>query len=280
MAFQPGVEHLKLTDELKTYRVAAGYEHAVEVDRCLGWGRTKTAKIEAGKASIKEEDLEEFLMLYHVPDTERERLRGLLQRKRSGQWWNSFEHVLTPAMRRFIEYENSAQSILLWSPAIMPGITQERAYADAIFEQSYVAKKTAVYREEHLEIRRHRNLRITSTPPPDLCLFLGEAALHNAFGNTVALQEQRVYLREICELPNVQLRISTFDESGIPHDLGLYSHAQVGKIVAVDSFMAVNIRDDVRSLADAERALSLLDKKTLSHRRSVQLLEKKIGKKK
>lgn len=100
----------------------------------LDWSQAKIIRIEGGKQSITQTDLQAMLSLYGVEDSER--IKEFIELNRGGSqegWWYKYRpQGISADYLRLVGYEAGASSVRAAQNAVIPGALQTSEYADII----------------------------------------------------------------------------------------------------------------------------------------------------
>lgn len=175
---------------------------ARQLDDLTGWTTTqKTSRVESGKYTLSDRDVDTLTVALRLSGEEVAELRELaaLSRKRKSPA-NVASHAVT-----FIEFEQVATRIDMWSGELVPGLAQGPGYAEGILACSGLDRLP-----ERVAARIARKKVLTRSDPPAVRLLLGEAALCRPVGGVEALAEQLEHLLELRCYSNVDVRVFPF----------------------------------------------------------------------
>jgi transcriptional regulator with XRE-family HTH domain len=179
-----------------------------EVATRLGWSEAKLSRIENGLARVKSADLEEFLDLYEVSGPHRAELVALAEESRETGMLGQLEGDLPEWHARFLEAEQEAEAMWNWEPQVVPGLLQIEDYTRAVLQLwPAIFARPAAEIERRVDTRLFRQRVLTRTPPLELSFVIDESVLTRGFAPAPVMRAQLVYLAEISENPNIELRI-------------------------------------------------------------------------
>ena len=138
---RPTVRSRRLGAALKRYRQAAKLDQPQAAD-VLGVIQTRVSRIESGHVTARVIEIRLLLTAYGVEDPEvRNRLEDLAKRSKHRGWWLEHAAHLRAEYLDHIALEDDATYIREWGPALIPGLLQTPAYAEAIITAgpNYVA---------------------------------------------------------------------------------------------------------------------------------------------
>jgi hypothetical protein len=208
--------------ELLAARTAAGMSVAAATT-AFGWHTGKLTRMEQGAVPARDADLDKCIEVYKIPRAEHKRLRNLAAQGR---------HKLPPSRvqewaARYVHLISGAASLRLFSENAWPGTVQTMDYARAQLRKSATVRPADV--ERMAEERWERVERLRSAGRPQLWLIVGESALRKEVGGPVTLRGQLELVRELAELPNVDIQV-------IPDDAGAHESNNI-------SFSIINVID-------------------------------------
>lgn len=112
-----------------------------------------------------------------------------------------------------LDFERTAHTVTDVSPLLIPGLLQTSGYARAIMSAGGVPADEV---ETRLAVRIGRRDALTRRDPVRLVAVIGEAALRQVLGPGEVMVEQLGYLLHAASLPNVAIRILSFDSGWHP----------------------------------------------------------------
>jgi hypothetical protein len=218
----PAVQRVIIGAELLAARMAAGLSVAAATS-AFGWHTGKLTRIEQGAVPVRDVDLDKCFEVYGVPEAEHQRLRDLAAQGR---------HKLPPSRvqewaARYVHLISGAASLRLFSESSWPGTVQTMAYARAQLRKSATVRAADV--DRMAEERWERVERLRTSGRPRLWLIVGEGALRKEVGGRETLRSQLELVRELAELPNVDIQV-------IPDDAGAHASDNA-------SFSIINVID-------------------------------------
>lgn len=110
----------------------------------------------------------------------------------------------------FLALEQSAVEMRVHEPRMVLGLLQAPAYTRAVVSLLGLTGASDAYVERSVERRRHRQKRIHDASLT-LDVIQTEASLRLRVGDATAMAEQITALADLAELPNVTVRVTTFD---------------------------------------------------------------------
>jgi len=183
-----------------------------------GWeiraSESKISRMELGRVSFKERDIEDLLTLYDVTDEEeRARLLELARQANTPGWWHRYGDVLPSWFHSYLGLEAAASMIRTYEVQFIPGLLQSSEYARAVvLLQHSGARPEEIDRRVNLRMTRQKIL--TREEPAQLWAVVDEAALTRPMGGPKVMRGQIETLFELIEMPNVRVQIIPFEAGG------------------------------------------------------------------
>ncbi|WP_435612208.1 helix-turn-helix domain-containing protein [Streptomyces sp. bgisy159] len=129
---RPTVRSRRLGTALRQYRQAAKLDQpqAAEV---IASSQARISRLESGHVTARVIEVRLLLDAYGVEDQEvRTKLEELAKHSKNRGWWLEHAAHLRPDYVDHIALEDDATYIREWQPAIVPGLLQTPAYAEAV----------------------------------------------------------------------------------------------------------------------------------------------------
>ncbi|MFG1995714.1 helix-turn-helix domain-containing protein [Actinoplanes sp. NPDC048988] len=232
----PTVLRILLGTQLRKLREAKGItrEDAGWEIRASG---SKISRMELGRVSFKERDVNDLLTLYGVRDAaERESLLVLARQANNPGWWQQFSDVMPGWFQSYLGLEAAATLIRTYEIQFVPGLLQTSDYARAVIMLGH-AGVTPEEIDRRVELRRQRQA-ILDRPgdAPQLWAVIDEAVLRRPIGGIDVMRAQIEFLIEAAKKPNVRLQIIPFHAGG---------HAAAGGPFAILRFPEPELPDVV-----------------------------------
>lgn len=248
-SLSPTAPRVILGGQLRSFREAAGVSMEDAADRVRA-SRSKISRMENGRVSFKERDVEDLLTLYGVTDTEtRSGVMALVGLANAVGWWERYDDVLPDWFEPYLGLESASALIRCFELQFVPGLFQTADYARAVA----LLGPGAVPGEEidrRVSLRVKRQDLLTRPDPPAIWAVLDEGVLRRPVGGRAVMRAQVARLIEVADLPNVTLQVVPFGRGG---------HAAAG-----GSFSMLRFRDPgVPDMVYAEQLASAvyLDKR-------------------
>jgi transcriptional regulator with XRE-family HTH domain len=205
----PAARQRRLASELRRLRHRARLT-GKEVSTRLGWSEAKLSRIENGQTRVKIADLDEFMELYDVSGPHRAELVALAEESRETGPLEELAGELPEGHAEFLRAESEAEAMWTWEPQVVPGLLQLEDYTRALV-QLWPARlpRPAAEVERRVQTSRLRQRALNRAPPLELLFVIDESVLLRGFAAPSVMRDQLLYLAEVSEQPNIELRILT-----------------------------------------------------------------------
>jgi transcriptional regulator with XRE-family HTH domain len=183
--------------ELCRARVAAGFSSQQVLADRLGFERTTVAKAESGDRVPSDPVLTAWAEVCSIDVEHYQRLADLA-RAADGPVPAWFED--------YLEAERAAQSLLIWSPIVVPGLLQTAGYARVLL----LAQQTDISDEAIdalVSARLDRQAIFDRADPPDVTVVLDEAVLHRLIGTSAIMHDTLVHAAEMSLRPSIVVQV-------------------------------------------------------------------------
>jgi transcriptional regulator with XRE-family HTH domain len=211
----PAVARRRLRLALRKAREAKGLTQG-QVAEALNWSLSKVNRIELGEVTVSRTDAEALLRLLSVTNDD-DHFKLLLEDARLSRgrgWWTEprYRDHLTSALAEYLQFEEAAVEIRLFSPSLIPGILQTQAYAEALL--NLWRDFTEYERQARVEMRMGRRARVVDRTPPVLFhMVLEETTLMREVGGRAVMADQLDEVHAFARRPEVQLRVLPLERS-------------------------------------------------------------------
>ncbi|MGH8793289.1 MAG: helix-turn-helix domain-containing protein [Stackebrandtia sp.] len=209
----PTALRMLLGAHLRRLREAQGVTRAD-----AGWeiraSESKISRLELGRVSFKERDVEDLLSLYNVDDDdERQQLLVLAREANTPGWWHRFGDVLPSWFQSYLGLEATAALIRTYELQFVPGLLQTKEYARAVVLLGYghISPQEV---ERRVELRASRQKLLKRAEPAKLWAVVDESALRRPLGGRAVMRAQLKHLLEQAKRPNVRLQVIPFHSGG------------------------------------------------------------------
>nr|WP_171064297.1 helix-turn-helix transcriptional regulator [Actinomadura soli] len=238
---------------------------------------SKISRLELGRVSFKERDVDDLLSLYGVSDkTEREALLQLAREANTPGWWHRYNDVLPGWFQTYVGLEESAALIRTYELQFVPGLLQSEGYARAVIRLGNAGAAEHEI-DQRVELRMQRQARLTGSEAPRLWAVVDEGALKRPIGGPEVMRGQFEHLIEMSKLPNVTIQIMPFRFGGHAAEGGAFTilrfpEQDLPDVVYVENLtgaMYLDKRDDVDTYLQAMERLCV---DSATPERTVELL--------
>jgi transcriptional regulator with XRE-family HTH domain len=218
----PTVRRIMLGSQLRRLREAKGVSRE-EAGYHIRGSESKISRLELGRVSFKERDVEDLLTLYGVTEeAERAPFMALVREANQQGWWQSFSEVLPNWFQPYIGLEESASLIRTYELQFIPGLLQTEEYARAIISQgNRSAPKEDI--DARVNVRLNRQKVLSRENAPRLWVVIDEAALRRPIGGVKTMKAQIEHLIELMTSPALTLQVMPFDFGGHAAEGGAFS---------------------------------------------------------
>ena len=259
----PTVLRMLLGAHLRRLREAQGVSR-----EDAGWeiraSESKISRMELGRVSFKERDVEDLLTLYGQVDDaeERERLLTLARQANTPGWWHRYGDVLPSWFQSYLGLEAAASLIRTYEVQFVPGLLQTgglRAGRGAARPRPGPAEEI----DRRVDLRMQRQQILDRPDPVQLWAVIDEAVLRRPVGSRAAMRGQIEALIDATQRQSVQLQVVPFEVGGHSAAGGAFSilrfpDQELPDIVYVEqlsSALYLDKRDDVELYVDAMERL-------------------------
>ncbi len=209
----PTARRILLGALLKRLRERAGVGRADAAYEIRG-SDSKMSRLEAGKVSFKERDVEDLLKMYGITeDADRDRVLTMARESNKSGWWQRYNEVIPSWFEDYVGLEVSASRIQSYELLFVPGLLQTPEYARALVSAGR-PDATDPGVEQRLKVRLERQRILRRPDAPTFWAVLDESVLHRPIGGEDVLTAQMDHLLEMAALPSVVLQILPWHLSG------------------------------------------------------------------
>jgi hypothetical protein len=258
----PTVLRMLLGAHLRRLREAQGVSR-----EDAGWeiraSESKISRMELGRVSFKERDVEDLLTLYGQVDTdERERLLALARQANTPGWWHRYGDVLPNWFQSYLGLEAAASLIRTYEVQFVPGLLQTADYARSVVLLGHGRAKAEEI-ERRVDLRMRRQKILERPEAVQLWAVIDEAVLRRPVGSRSTMRGQIQALIDATQRQSVHLQVLPFQVGGHSAAGGAFSilrfpDQELPDIVYVEqlsSALYLDKRDDVELYVDAMERL-------------------------
>jgi transcriptional regulator with XRE-family HTH domain len=234
---------------------------------------SKVSRMETGHRGATARDIRDLCTIYGVTDpAQQARLTRLAAEGKQQGWWQSYE---LDYFATFVGLEEATTTIKMYQSTTIPGLLQTPDYVRAMSEV-LVPEVSAERTEELVEVKQHRQRRLSGKPPLPLEVILDEAVLHRAVGGPAAMAVQLDRLIEATKIYNVTIRV-------IPYSAGAHAAMDstftimafedpVPNVVYVEGLVGWIYIERPQDVARYERVFERLRESALSPKESIEMI--------
>ncbi|KAA5824675.1 helix-turn-helix transcriptional regulator [Saccharopolyspora hirsuta] len=209
----PTARRIILGAQLRRLREAAEILPA-EAARAIRGSESKISRMELGRVSLKERDIDDLLTLYGVHDEEeRAHFLQLVAESRQPGWWNRYAESMPPWFQDYVGLEGVAARIQTYELQFVPGLLQIEDYAMALASSGHPALADDDTRRR-VSLRMKRQKLLARPDAPRLWAVIDESVLHRPIGGIAVMRAQIDHLLEMTKQPNIALQVVPFALSG------------------------------------------------------------------
>ena len=206
----PTARRLILGSQLRKLREASGISREDAGYAIRGSG-SKISRLELGRVSFKERDVEDLLTLYGVTDPEeREAFLDMVRKSNQPGWWHRYNDLMPSWFQDFVGLEESASRIQTYEIQFVPGLLQTEDYARAVACQGRPEASSEDI-DRRVRLRLQRQKMFTRPNAPRLWAVIDESVLHRPIGGRQVLRAQLEHLLDITALPTITLQVLPFE---------------------------------------------------------------------
>jgi hypothetical protein len=210
----PSVRRLILGSQLRRLRERAGISCA-EAGYSIRGSASKISRMETGRISFKERDVEDLLTLYGLTDPEeRSQLVSLVAQSKQTGWWHRYNEQMPKWFEDYVGLEEAAARIQSWEVQFVPGLLQTEEYARAAVAHRHPRTSSSNQVDGMVEVRMRRQRILDGTHPPRLWAVIDESVLHRTIGGPAVLKQQIERLLDVTTSSHISLQVIPFSRSG------------------------------------------------------------------
>ncbi|MEV6122197.1 helix-turn-helix transcriptional regulator [Streptomyces sp. NPDC052077] len=191
---------------LRELRAEAGIDGKTLAAR-LGWQRSKVSRLQNGRQTATEADLDAWATALGVPEQAGElqaRLRGLESRQR--HWRRQLSAGHAPVQDRYVvEYQRTA-TVRGYEASVIPGLFQTPAYARQLLVQNAELMRSPRDTDAAVQARMRRQ-EVLYEPGKLFRILIWEAALHAVVGDREVMAGRLDRLVGLIGMSTVELGI-------------------------------------------------------------------------
>ncbi|WP_338933184.1 helix-turn-helix transcriptional regulator [Streptomyces netropsis] len=171
---------------------------------------SKVSRLERGESPPKERDVHDLLHFYKASPGQVQQITLQLQHMQNKEWWQQYRDVAPGFLKKLIGLEGCADKICTYENHVVPGILQTETYARVLVKGA-MPHLSDVEIEKRVRLRKHRQVML-ARPGPLVVALLDESVLRRPVGGPAVMCEQLEHLKGLDDVPNVNVRVVTFEK--------------------------------------------------------------------
>lgn len=192
-----------------------------------GWhirgSEAKISRMETGKVSFKERDVEDLLTVYKVSDPdERAQIMTLVHEANTLGWWNSFNEVIAPWFGPYVGLEDAAALIRTYDLQFVNGLLQIPEYSRAVIASNRSLGSAEVKKLVEMRQRRQQKF-LDASKSPKLWVVLDESAVRRPIGGPEVMRRQVEYLLETSMRRNITIQLLPYSAGAHAAESGAFT---------------------------------------------------------
>jgi transcriptional regulator with XRE-family HTH domain len=217
----PTVRRILLGSQLRRLRERRGISRD-DAGYSIRASGSKISRLELGRVSFKNRDVEDLLTLYGVVDpAERAAMLARVEDANKQGWWQPYAEILPSWFQRYIDLEESASLIRGYEVQFVPGLLQTEEYARAVISRRQGISKDVVDGRVHVRMTRQKVLGRSDSAR--LWMVLDEAAVRRRIGGRRVARAQIARLLELTDHPALTLQVTPFSAGSHAADGGAFT---------------------------------------------------------
>ncbi|MDX3067303.1 MULTISPECIES: helix-turn-helix transcriptional regulator [unclassified Streptomyces] len=274
---RPTVRSRRLGAALKRYRQAAKLDQLAAAE-VLGVDPARVSRIESGLVTARILEIRVLLGAYGVDDPEvRNKLEDLAKRSKHRGWWLEHAAHLRPDYLDHISLEDDATYIRAWAQALVPGLLQTPAYAEAVIASgpNYVAPERVA---QLVKVREARQAKIEEGGAAYTAIIWEPVIIHPLVGVGIH-REQLANILEVGERRNVTVQVLPLSAGTLAGEISAFSSFSfdvepIVEAVTLENLRGTSILEAPEDLASYTLAFDQLRSAALAPDASEQLIRR------
>jgi transcriptional regulator with XRE-family HTH domain len=193
----------ELGEELRLVRTQAGLRGTTIAEQ-LEWSPSWLSKLENGVRRTSDADIASILTVCGATKATRARILRLAQEPDYGFFARPHLDTVPDDLLCLRMHEAQASAIYAYGPMIIPSLLQAGAYAGALFKQS---EATEEQRATWLSARVARQAVLLQKTPPDVTVYIHQAALNLVVDSAKVMHDQCMKLSLLADWPTLSIRV-------------------------------------------------------------------------
>jgi transcriptional regulator with XRE-family HTH domain len=268
----------QLGKKLTELRTRAKLNQREAADLAGKWQASKVSRIEGAAQAATDQDVIDLARLYGATDEELQQMRSWVQEGRAASWWDEYAGFLPEPYYNLIGYESVASLMRCIQPIVFPGLLQSQDYAACLIQDS-PSNFDEDKMEALVEVRTKRKRRLYDPYPLEIDAVVAESCLYWGFGGSDVLHGQLRYVRELCQLPTVTVRVVPYSSAIIMLPLELYEFEEEDMpSVAFSETLWENVtHTGSTQIRRAQRMLDRVASRALPPEESAEMIDRRIS---
>ncbi|MFF5358376.1 helix-turn-helix domain-containing protein [Streptomyces scabiei] len=274
---RPTVRSRRLGAALKRYRQAAKLDQLAAAE-VLGVDPARVSRIESGLVTARILEIRVLLSAYGVGDPEvRNKLEDLAKRSKHRGWWLEHAAHLRPDYLDHISLEDDATYIRAWAQALVPGLLQTPAYAEAVIASgpNYVAPERVA---QLVKVREARQAKIEEGGAAYTAIIWEPVIIHSLVSVGIH-REQLANILEVGERRNVTVQVLPLSAGTLAGEISAFSSFSfdvepIVEAVTLENLRGTSILEAPEDLASYTLAFDQLRSAALAPDASEQLIRR------
>jgi len=215
----------RLVIELKQFREAAGLT-GEQVAEQMGWSAAKVYRIEGDRVRVLARDVQRLLKLYGISGERADAMMELARLTRVKDWWHQYSGAIPEWFQFYVGLEAAASAMQEYNAELVTGLLQTEDYARAVMAAAMRADTDDHEAERQIQVRLHRQKRLTAPDAPTLWAIMNEAVLHRQVGGPAVMTAQLAHIGQLAARPNMTIQVLPFTAGAHPAMLGSFTLMQ------------------------------------------------------
>lgn len=230
----------RLGAALKRYRQAAKLDQLAAAE-VLGVDPARVSRIESGLVTARILEIRVLLNAYGEEDPEvRSKLEDLAKRSKHRGWWLEHAAHLRPDYLDHISLEDDATHIRAWAQALVPGLLQTPAYAEAVITSgpNYVAPERVA---QLVKVREARQAKIEEGGAAYTAIVWEPVIIHPLVRVGIH-QEQLANILEVGRRRNVTVQVLPLSAGTLAGEISAFASFSFDAEPVVEAVTLENLR--------------------------------------
>ena len=192
-----------------------------------GWhirgSEAKISRMETGKVSFKERDVEDLLTFFKVVDQgERSQIMKLVHEANTLGWWSGYNEVIAPWFGPYVGLEDAASLIRAYDLQFINGLLQIPEYSRAVIASNRSLGSAEV--KKLVEMRQRRQQKFADpVNSPKLWVVLDESAVRRPIGGPEVMRKQVEFLLEVGTRRNITIQLLPYSAGAHAAESGAFT---------------------------------------------------------